>query len=111
MHESSKVKADRRDSLRLTFIVPQQSISSRRSVLSSMFQFVGGVQRLWTTHTTKVTWSGESVARSGVQWYEIDVDSKAVVQQGVFGATGFGAVHCVFCAVRTAKVPVGALHA
>jgi hypothetical protein len=54
-----------------------------------MFQFVGGVQRLWTTHTTKVTWSGESVARSGVQWYEIDVDSKAVVQQGVFGATGF----------------------
>jgi hypothetical protein len=58
-------------------------------LLSSMFQFVGGVQRLWTTHTTKVTWSGESVARSGLQWYEIDVDSKAVVQQGVFGATGF----------------------
>ncbi len=54
-----------------------------------MFQFVGGVQRLWTAHTTKVTWAGETVARSGVQWYEIDVGSRTVVQQGVFGATGF----------------------
>jgi len=58
-------------------------------LLSAMFQFVGGVQRLWTTHTTKVTWAGESAARAAVQWYEIDVVSKTVIQQGVFGATGF----------------------
>jgi hypothetical protein len=58
-------------------------------LLSGVFQYVGGVQRFWTAHTTKVTWSGESVARSGIQWYEIDVVSKSVVQQGVFGATGF----------------------
>ena len=58
-------------------------------LLCGVFQFVGGVQRLWTAHTTKVTWSGENVARSGVQWYEIDVVSRTVVQQGVFGATGF----------------------
>jgi hypothetical protein len=58
-------------------------------LLSGVFQYVGGVQRLWTAHTTKVTWTGEAVARSGVQWYEIDVGSRTVVQQGVFGATGF----------------------
>jgi hypothetical protein len=58
-------------------------------LLCGVFQFVGGVQRLWTAHTTKVTWAGEAVARSGVQWYEIDVGSRTVVQQGVFGATGF----------------------
>jgi len=58
-------------------------------LLCGVFQFVGGVQRLWTAHTTKVTWAGETVARSGLQWYEIDVVSQTVVQQGVFGATGF----------------------
>jgi hypothetical protein len=58
-------------------------------LLSSMFQFVGGVQRLWTTHTTKVTWAGDGVARAALQWYEIDVTSWSVVQQGAFGAAGF----------------------
>jgi hypothetical protein len=58
-------------------------------LLNAVFQFVGGTQRLWTTHTTSITWQGDSAARSAVQWYEIDVTSHAVVQQGAFGASGF----------------------
>jgi hypothetical protein len=58
-------------------------------LLSAVFQFAGGVQRLWTTHTTKHTWAGESVARAAVQWYEIDVSAGTTKQQGVFGARGF----------------------
>jgi hypothetical protein len=45
-------------------------------------------QRLWTAHTTKFTWQGDSEARSNLQWYEIDVPSKTVVQQNGFGASG-----------------------
>ncbi len=58
-------------------------------LLNAVFQFVGGVQRLWTAQTTKVTWSGDSAGRAAVQWYEIDVPSRTVTQQGVFGASGF----------------------
>ncbi len=58
-------------------------------LLSAVFQFAGGVQRLWTAHTTKHTWAGENVARSAVQWYEIDVSAGNTSQQGVFGARGF----------------------
>jgi hypothetical protein len=58
-------------------------------LLSSVFQFVGDTQRLWTAHTSKITWSGEAVARSGVQWYEIDTTTRQVVQQGGYGAPGF----------------------
>lgn len=58
-------------------------------LLSSVFQFVGGTQRLWTAHTSKITWAGDSVARSAVQWYEIDTTTRQVVQQGGFGTTGF----------------------
>ncbi|MFG1629053.1 hypothetical protein [Kribbella sp. NPDC049227] len=58
-------------------------------LLSAVYQYAGGVQRLWTTHTTKLSWQGESVARSGLQWYEIDVASRSVVQQGAFGAPGY----------------------
>ncbi|MGH3814478.1 MAG: hypothetical protein ACRDUV_18830 [Pseudonocardiaceae bacterium] len=58
-------------------------------LLSSMFQFVGGVQRLWTAHTTKITWAGEAAARSALQWYEIDTSTRQVVQQGGYGAPGF----------------------
>lgn len=57
-------------------------------LLNAIFQNVGGVQRLWTTHTAKFTWSGEPAARCLVQWYEVDVPSRAVVQQGRFGAAG-----------------------
>lgn len=58
-------------------------------LLSSVFQFVGGTQRLWTAHASKITWSGDGAARSAVQWYEIDTTTRQVVQQGAFGASGF----------------------
>jgi hypothetical protein len=57
-------------------------------LLNAIFQNVGGVQRLWTCHTSKITWSGETVARSAVQWYEIDTNTKAVIQQNGYGASG-----------------------
>jgi hypothetical protein len=57
-------------------------------LLNAVYQFAGNAQRLWTCHTTKFTWPGEPEARSVVQWYEIDVPSKTVTQQGRFGATG-----------------------
>lgn len=58
-------------------------------LLSSMFQFVGGVHRLWTAHTSKITWTGDGAARSAVQWYEIDTTTRKVVQQSGYGAKGF----------------------
>lgn len=58
-------------------------------LLNAVFQFAGGVQRLWTAHPTKATWSGDRAARCAVQWYEIDTPTRAVVQQGAFGARGF----------------------
>jgi hypothetical protein len=57
-------------------------------LLNAVFQFVGNTQRLWTCHTGKHTWSGDSEARSVVQWYEIDVLAKNVVQQNRYGASG-----------------------
>jgi hypothetical protein len=57
-------------------------------LLNAVFQNVGGVQRLWTTHTTKQSWAGDSEARSALQWYEIDVPTQAVVQQNRFGRSG-----------------------
>lgn len=58
-------------------------------LLSSMFQYVNGVQRLWTAHTSKITWSGDAAARAAVQWYEIDTPTRKVVQQGGYGARTF----------------------
>jgi hypothetical protein len=57
-------------------------------VLHAVFQNVDGAQRLWACQTSRHTWSGDSEARSVVQWYEIDVPTKAVNQQGRFGASG-----------------------
>ncbi len=57
-------------------------------LLSSIYQVVGGTQRLWTTHTSRHTWAGDSAARSVVQWYEIDTTTRQVVQQGAYGASG-----------------------
>lgn len=57
-------------------------------LLSAIYQYAGGVQRLWTAHTSKHTWGGESVARSVVQWYEIDVAGQNVVQENAYGAPG-----------------------
>ena len=57
-------------------------------LLNAVFQNAGGVQRLWTAHTTRHTWPGEPEARSTAQWYEIDIPSAAVVQQNRYGAPG-----------------------
>jgi len=57
-------------------------------LLNAVFQFAGGVQRLWTTHTVKITWAGDAQARSGIQCYEIDVPTATAVQQVAYGASG-----------------------
>jgi hypothetical protein len=57
-------------------------------LLNAVYQNAGGVQRLWTTHTVRHTWPGEAEARSAIQWYEIDIPSSSVAQQGRYGATG-----------------------
>jgi len=57
-------------------------------LLNAVFQSSGGTQRLWTAHTSKFSWSGDTEARSVVQWYEIDVPSRTVTQQNGFGASG-----------------------
>jgi hypothetical protein len=67
-------------------------------LLKAIFQNAGGVQRLWTCHTSKITWSGESEARCAVQWYEIDVTSGNIVQQNAFGATS---AYYFFPAIQT----------
>lgn len=57
-------------------------------LLNAVFQSAGGTQRLWTTHTSAFTWSGDNEARSVVQWYEIDVPTRTVVQQNAYGGSG-----------------------
>jgi hypothetical protein len=57
-------------------------------LLNAVYQNVGGTLRLWTSHTSKHTWAGDTEARAVVQWYEIDVPTKAVIQQNAFGASG-----------------------
>jgi len=57
-------------------------------LLNAVFQSAGGSLRLWTTHTSAFSWPGDSEARSVVQWYEIDVPTHAIAQQGAFGASG-----------------------
>jgi len=57
-----------------------------------------GERRLWTCHTTRYTWPGDSTAVSVVQWYEIDIVNNNVVQQGRFGAPG---AYYFFPAIQT----------
>ena len=57
-------------------------------ILNAIYQNAGGVQRIWAAHTSKISWSGDSEARSAVQWYEIDVPTKRVIQQNGFGQSG-----------------------
>ena len=67
-------------------------------LLNAVFQSVSGTQRVWTCHTSKHSWAGDTEARSVVQWYEIDVPSRAMTQQGAFGASGR---HYFFPVVQT----------
>ena len=55
---------------------------------------------LWTAHTSKFTWQGESVARSVAQWYQLDVGGSAVVQQGRYGTPG---AYFFYPAMQTAQ--------
>ncbi|MEA2664701.1 MAG: hypothetical protein QOI11_1645 [Candidatus Eremiobacteraeota bacterium] len=48
----------------------------------------GPAAGLWTAHTSKFTWPGESEARSLVQWYQIDPTGPAMLQQGRYGEPG-----------------------
>jgi hypothetical protein len=67
-------------------------------LLHALFQrSATGERRLWTCHTTRHTWSGDTESVSVVQWYEIDVANNNVVQQGKYGSRGtyyfFPAIH------------------
>jgi hypothetical protein len=57
-------------------------------LLNAVFQSSGGTLRLWTCHTSAFSWAGDTEARSVAQWYEIDVPTKAVIQQNAYGASG-----------------------
>lgn len=57
-------------------------------LLNAVYQYAGGVHRLWTAHTSKHTWAGENAARSVVQWYEIDTAGQNVIQQNAYGSPG-----------------------
>ena len=57
-------------------------------LLQAVYQNVGNTRRVWTCHTSKISWRGDSEARSAVQWYEIDVSNKSIVQQNGYGASG-----------------------
>jgi hypothetical protein len=63
-------------------------VTNDSRLLNVIYQNVGGTQHLWTCHTSAHTWAGDSEARAVVQWYEIDVPSKAVVQQNAYGRAG-----------------------
>ena len=57
-------------------------------LLNAVYQFSGGVQRVWAAHTVSIQWQGDPTPRSAVRWYEIDVNSNAVAQQQDYGAVG-----------------------
>jgi hypothetical protein len=67
-------------------------------LLNAVFQSVANTQRLWTAHTSRLSWPGDTAARSVVQWYEIDIPSKNVVQQNGFGLSGS---HYYFPVIQT----------
>ncbi|QLG49973.1 hypothetical protein [Natrinema halophilum] len=42
---------------------------------------------LWTAHATAISWNGSDV-RSAITWYEIDAESRSLVQSGIYGDPG-----------------------
>lgn len=67
---------------------PMRIETNDSRLLHAVYQNAGGTQRLWTCHTSRFSWSGDPEARSVVQWYEINIPTKAVVQQNAYGASG-----------------------
>ena len=57
-------------------------------LLSAIYQNTDNTKRIWTTHTSQVSWDGDSEARSCAQWYEIDMPTAKVIQQNRYGASG-----------------------
>lgn len=57
-------------------------------LLNAVYQSVSQTQRVWTAHTVRVQWSGDTEPRTGIRWYEIDVGRRQVVQQNTYGARG-----------------------
>ncbi|MFC4551484.1 MULTISPECIES: hypothetical protein [Halorussus] len=43
---------------------------------------------LWTAHSVLYDWNGDGTPVAAVRWYEIDVETKTLVQSGVYGAPG-----------------------
>jgi hypothetical protein len=43
---------------------------------------------LWTAHTVAADWNGNGRPVAAIRWYEIDVDSRELVQSGVYGEDG-----------------------
>lgn len=68
-------------------------------LLNAVYQHSAtGERRLWTCHTTRHTWPGDTASVSVVQWYEIDIGTNKVVQQGKHGAPG---TYYFFPAIQT----------
>ena len=76
---------------------PQLTADDSR-LLNAVYQGDGPTKGLWTAHTSKFTWTGETVARSVAQWYQLDVAAAKTVQQGRYGAPG---VYHFFPAIQT----------
>ncbi|WP_264556264.1 hypothetical protein [Halocatena marina] len=43
---------------------------------------------LWTAHATAIDWSGDGTLVSAIRWYEIDTESRSLVQSGIYGEPG-----------------------
>ncbi|TLX83034.1 MAG: hypothetical protein E6L04_09160 [Thaumarchaeota archaeon] len=58
-------------------------------LLNAIYQFTtSGDKRLWICHAVGHTWSGTNESVSVLQWYEKDVTSNTIVEEGLFGARG-----------------------
>jgi hypothetical protein len=77
---------------------PPKITTDDTRLLNAVYDGDGPTKGLWTTHTSKFTWPGDTEARSVAQWYQIDVTASKVVQQGRYGVPG---VYHFFPAVQT----------
>jgi hypothetical protein len=44
--------------------------------------------QLWTTHTSACNWTEEKATRTCARWYQVNVSTPKITQQGTFGAVG-----------------------
>jgi hypothetical protein len=43
---------------------------------------------LWTAHATAIDWNGDGTLVAAIRWYEIDTESRTLVQSGIYGDQG-----------------------